>query len=111
MSLRSFASAFPPSMFGSNDGQDSDTDCSFLGLFSRLENVSNVHSKADDRKGDDFERRNGGEWRGCADMFVLGAALLLACVNIYWNYAISILSRPKSIRSLREDGRGERLRE
>ena len=49
-------------MFGSNDGQDSDTDCSFLGLFSRLENVSNVHSKADDRKGDDFERRNGGEW-------------------------------------------------
>lgn len=56
-------------MFGSNDGQDSDTDCSFLGLFSRLENVSNVHSKADDRKGDDFERRNGDEWRGCADMF------------------------------------------
>ncbi len=36
--------------------------------------------------------------------FVLRAALLFACVNIYWNYAISILSRPKSIRSLREDG-------
>ena len=43
------------------------------------------------------------DWAMC---FALRGALMLACANIYWNYASSIFSPPKSIRRLREDGEG-----
>jgi len=39
-----------------------------------------------------------------SSLIALRAVLALACVNIYWNYAVSIASQAKSVRALREEG-------
>ena len=57
-------------------------------------------------EGEMMERTTNSNMMDLAVRFGLRCLLMFACANIYWNYAVSILSRPKSIRQLREDGEG-----
>ena len=82
--VKSFASTFPRCLARTMGGLIP-TVLSLV--YFLVSNVSNVHSKADDRKGDDFERRNGDGGVDMLTCFVLRIALLLR-VNIYWNYPI-----------------------
>ena len=57
-------------------------------------------------EGEMMERTTNARMMDLAVSFGLRCLLMFACANIYWNYAVSILSRPKSICQLREDGEG-----